>query len=163
MSAAVSGATEWTHLFSPAYMVLDLRSSTRDQVLFELINRVPGIHRNEVAKQQLHRALLERERLCCTAVGKGIAIPHTRSNIAGIAGRPVVVFGRHQDGIDYCENGSPDIRLFFLLLAPDVNRHLHTLSRLTRLLRDEELRNELLSVSEPEEVLDAINRAESRL
>src|SRR4051812_23638886 len=156
MSAAVSSGTEISRLFLPARMQLNLHSSTRDDVLFELINCVPAMARNLELKRQLHRALVERENLCCTAVGRGIAIPHTRGQIAGAAPGPIVVFGRHAQGLLYCENDPRPIFLFFLLLAPDIYQHLQTLARLTRLLRDEPLREELLRVSSPEEVIQAI-------
>jgi mannitol/fructose-specific phosphotransferase system IIA component (Ntr-type) len=53
--------------------------------------------------------------------------------------------------------------LFFLLLAPNVNQHLQTLGRLTRLLRDDQLREELLTAENPQTAIEAISNAESRL
>jgi mannitol/fructose-specific phosphotransferase system IIA component (Ntr-type) len=149
-------------LFSAAAIQLELRSSNREDVLLELVEAIPALARNSEVKEQLHRALLAREGLCCTGLGRGVAVPHTRNCIAAAAGRTLIVFGRHASGIDY---GAPDqvpIRLFFLLLAPDIQQHLQTLSRLTRLLRSGELREQLLSAATAAEVIAAIASAETR-
>jgi len=163
MSAAVSSSLEISRLFSPANMNLNLHSAWREAVLADLIECIPGISRNDVLKQQLLRALVEREKLSCTAIGRGIAIPHTRSTIAGFAGRSLIVFGRHPDGVKYCADNPDPVFLFFLLLAPDINQHLQTLARLSRLLRDDELRQELLSVESPDAVIEVIANAENRV
>src|SRR5438046_4803258 len=60
---------------------------------------------------------------------------------------PYTTLFRSQEGLQYCQNDPRPIYLFFLLLAPDIYQHLQTLARLTRLLRDEPLREELLTAS----------------
>src|SRR5947207_15574883 len=110
-------------LFNTGAMQLTLRSTCRDDVLLELVEIIPALASNSEVKEQLHRALLAREGLCCTGLGRGVAVPHTRNCIAAAAGRTVVVFGRHEVGIDYGAADQMPIRLFFLLLAPDVQRH----------------------------------------
>ena len=80
-------------------------------------------------------ALLERERLGTTGVGKGVALPHTRlaglDNIfcAFVKSEPVSF-----DAVD----GKP-VDLIFLLLAPEESGadHLKALAKLSRILRDE--------------------------
>jgi mannitol/fructose-specific phosphotransferase system IIA component (Ntr-type) len=143
-------------------MQLSLRSSSPSAILLELIELVPGISRNEEVKEQLHRALTDREKLCSTALGRGIAVPHTRNPIAAAAGRALVVFGRHERGVDFVAPDQKPVHLFFLLLAPDINTHLQTLSRLTRLLRDPALGEALMAASSPEDVIGAIREAENR-
>jgi mannitol/fructose-specific phosphotransferase system IIA component (Ntr-type) len=162
MSVVVSRRHELSRLFSPDSMQLNLRSSDPSGILSELVELVPGISRKDEIKRQLHRALTDRERLSSTALGRGIAVPHTRNNIAAAAGRAVIVFGRHDHGVDFGARDQMPVHLFFLVLAPDINSHLQTLSRLTRLLRDGALREALMAAVSPEDVIGAIREAEMR-
>src|SRR5258705_5276270 len=147
-------------LFSRSAMELALKAHDREQAFRELISLLPGL--SEGARAGLLLSLLGRERLGSTGVGHALALPHTRYAVPGVR-RPLIVFGRHNAGLPY---GSPDgapVKLFFLLVSPDVAQHLQILSRLTRVLRDARLRDELLNAETPEEVLRSIDQAEERL
>jgi mannitol/fructose-specific phosphotransferase system IIA component (Ntr-type) len=77
--------------------------------------------------------------------------------------QPVVVFGRHPQGIAY---GAPDAipaRLFFLVVAPTVTQHLAVLARLIRLLHDPKLRQAFLTATEPANIIALMGKAESKL
>jgi mannitol/fructose-specific phosphotransferase system IIA component (Ntr-type) len=162
MSVGSTVVLQISALFSAATIQLNLRCSKREDILRELVESIPAIARSPETKDQLHRALLAREDLCSTGLGRGIAIPHTRNTIAAAAGRTLIVFGRHTIGVEYGAADQMPIRLFFLLLAPDIHRHLHTLSRLTRILRGAEVREQLLCASSPQDVIAAIRMAETR-
>src|SRR5881296_1791731 len=123
-------------LISAATIELRLRGRQRDDVLNELVGRIPEIAARPEAQQTLLRALQEREQLHSTGIGDGVAIPHARNAIAGLADHPIVVFGRHAPGIAYGAIDGAPVQLLFLLLAPSVSQHLQTLARLSRMLRD---------------------------
>src|SRR5258706_15634449 len=109
-------------LFNTGAMQLTLRSTCRDDVLLELVEIIPALARNSEVKEQLHRALLAREGLCCTGLGRGIAVPHTRNCIAAASGRTVIVFGRHEAGIGYGAPEQMPVRHFFPLPVPLLHR-----------------------------------------
>jgi mannitol/fructose-specific phosphotransferase system IIA component (Ntr-type) len=153
---------EVSELFSAATIQLDLCCTNRENALRELVEMIPGLRRNAQAKEQLHRALMAREELCSTGLGHGIAVPHTRNTITASAGQTLVIFGRHPTGIDYGAADQMPIRLFFLLLASDIQRHLQMLSRLTRLLRCADVRTQLLAANNAHDVIAAIRSAETR-
>ena len=115
----VSSAPRLTlgELLSESTILLSLRSKDRDGAFAELIDTIPALENRPEAKQSLLRALLARENLCTTALGNGIALPHTRNNIAGLD-RVVVVFGRRRQGVAYGSVDGAPVRLLFLLLAP---------------------------------------------
>jgi mannitol/fructose-specific phosphotransferase system IIA component (Ntr-type) len=147
-------------LFSPAAMELTLKAEGQEEVFRELAALVPFL--DEGARAGLLLSLLGRERLGCTALGRSVALPHTRYAVPGVT-KPRIIFGRHAEGINY---GAPDgapVRLFFLLVSPDVSQHLQILSRLTRLLRNSELIERLTSAATPQEVMRAIDEAEQQL
>jgi mannitol/fructose-specific phosphotransferase system IIA component (Ntr-type) len=54
-------------------------------------------------------------------------------------------------------------RLFFLLIAPTVTQHLAILARISRVLREPKVRQNLLTVDRPDKVIDLIRDAESRI
>jgi mannitol/fructose-specific phosphotransferase system IIA component (Ntr-type) len=148
---------------SPAAIDLDLKSAGRDAVLAELVNLIPQLANQPVARQTLLRALHEREQLYSTGIGDGIALPHARNALVGLVDEPIIVFGRHHEGIPYGAIDSAPAKLFFLLIAPTVTQHLALLARLSRILRDPKLRQGLLAAQTREEVVSLIQNAEKGL
>ncbi len=149
-----------SELLSPAAMNLNLKSTDRDSVLGELVNQIPQLAGQPEARQTLLRALHEREQLHSTGIGDGIALPHARNALVGLVDEPILVFGRHPKGIPYGAIDAVPARLFFLLVAPTVTEHLAILARLSRLLRDPKLRQNLLAAGAPEQVLALVREAE---
>jgi len=149
-------------LLSLATINLELKSANRDSVLSELVQQIPQLADQPEARQTLLRALYERERLHSTGIGDGIAVPHARNALVGLVDEPVMVFGRHKEGIPYDAIDSVPARLFFLLIAPTVTQHLGILARLVRLLRDPKLRQGLLAAKTPEKVIELIQGSEAK-
>ena len=150
-----------SELLRPATIETGLRGTQREAVLGELVGLIPEISGQADAQKTLLRALQERETLCSTGIGDGVALPHCRNALVGLVEKPVIVFGRHLPGIPYGSvDGSP-AKLFFLLVAPTVSQHLQILSRLSRLLRDSRLRQGLLAAERPEKVMALIKEAEA--
>ncbi|HYT58715.1 MAG TPA: PTS sugar transporter subunit IIA [Haliangiales bacterium] len=146
-----------------ATIELHLRGRRRDEVLMELVSRIPEIANRPEAKQTLLRALQEREQLHSTGVGDGVALPHARNALVGLVEKPVVVFGRHDEGIGYGAIDAQPAKLFFLLVTTTVTQHLAILARVSRLVRDPRLRQNLTTVDTPEKVIAFIQEAEATL
>ncbi len=152
-----------SELLSPATINLALKSADRDSVLSELVNQIPQLANQPEARQTLVRALREREQLYSTGIGDGIALPHARNALVGLVDHPIMVFGRHKQGIPYDAIDRVPARLFFLLVATTVTQHLAILARLTRLLRDPRLPHALLAADTPEKVITLVREAEAKL
>lgn len=150
-------------LISPATIELRLRGLQRSDVLSELIARIPEIADRPDARQTLLRALLEREDLHSTGIGDGVALPHARNALVGLVEKPVLVFGRHDQGISYGSIDAQPARLFFLLVTTTVSQHLGILARISRLVRDPKLRQNLISSDRPEKVIALIRESEANL
>ncbi len=144
-------------------VALNLSSNDSQGVLDELIGRIPEIADQPAARRTLLSALLERERLHSTGMGDGIALPHARNALVGMIDHPVLVFGRHAQGVEYGSIDGAPARLFFLIVAPNVTEHLAVLARLSRLLRQPKLRQELLAVADPAGVITLLRDAEAAL
>ena len=150
-------------LLTPAAINLDLKSTDRESVLGELVNQIPQLANQPEARQTLLLALREREQLHSTGIGDGIALPHSRNALVGLVDQPILVFGRHKQGIPYDAIDGIPARLFFLLIAPTVTQHLAILARLGRLVRDPKLRRNLLSADSAEKVLALIREGEAKM
>ncbi len=151
---------EW---LTPRQIEMNLKATTKDDLLAELVAKIPEFDSQPEARQTLLKALIEREELYSTGVGEGVAFPHSRNALVGLVDKPVLVFGRHPEGIAYgAEDGVP-ARLFFLLVAPNVSLHLQILARLGRLMRDPRLRRALLAADQPENAIELLKQAEATL
>jgi mannitol/fructose-specific phosphotransferase system IIA component (Ntr-type) len=152
-----------SELLSPATIKLNLHSLDRDSVLDELVNQIPVLTDQPAARQTLLRALHERELLHSTGIGDGIALPHARNALVGLVDQSIIVFGRHPKGIPYGAIDKIPARLFFLLIAPTVTQHLAILARVSRILRDPKLRQNLLTVDNADKVIAMVREAEQKL
>lgn len=163
MNGSGSTSIKLSDFLSPATVELNLTGTDRDSVLAELVSLIPEIADQPDAQATLLRALIEREQLHSTGIGDGIALPHARNALVGLVNRPVVVFGRHPTGVPYGAIDGLPARLFFLLIAPTVTQHLAMLARISRLLRDTKLRQNLLEAKTPEQVAALIRDAEAKM
>jgi PTS system nitrogen regulatory IIA component len=158
-----SGPVVLADLISQATINLNLKSLDRDSVLAELVDQIPAISKQPEARQKLLRALNEREQLFSTGIGDGIALPHARNALVGLVNESVIVFGRHAEGIPYNAIDGIPARLFFLLVAPTVTQHLAMLARISRLLRNTDVRKNLFEANSANQVLALIREAEAKL
>jgi mannitol/fructose-specific phosphotransferase system IIA component (Ntr-type) len=152
-----------TELLRCGGIKMRLTNNKRDAILEELVRLIPEISENAEAQNTLLRALKEREQLHSTSIGDGIAIPHARNALIGLVQRPVMIFGRHPEGVNYGGHDSEATKLFFLIVSPTVTHHLAILARLSRLLRNPVLKRDLLAADKSERVLEILRQAETNL
>jgi nitrogen PTS system EIIA component len=138
-----------TEFLEPTAIIDDLIGSTPQEVLTELCR--PLTATTGVEAHRLAEALLERERLASTGVGDGLAIPHGK--VPGLRGL-VAGFGRSRAGVDFNAPDRKPAALFFTLFAPERGRglHLHALARISRLFKNAEFRESLLSAKDAAEM-----------
>jgi PTS system nitrogen regulatory IIA component len=122
-----------TDLITPEGIIPRLRVASKKQALQELAKRaaeLTGLH-----ERAIFDALVERERLGTTGVGRGIAIPHGK--LASLP-RVMTLFARLERPVDFASIDEQPVDLICLLLAPQHAGadHLKALARMSRLLRD---------------------------
>lgn len=103
--------------------------------------------------------VLEREGLSSTAVDHGIAIPHAHcERVDGV----VAALGVSPGGLDYeAPDGRPVHLVFLILASPKATpAYLSVLGRTARIFHSEEMRQEVLAATSPEDVLEVITRHE---
>ena len=99
-------------------------------------------------KAEILSAITSREELGSTGLGNGIAIPHGK--IAGLK-RVTAVFARLAQPLDFDSVDDQPVDLVVMLLAPTGAGadHLKALSRVARLLRTEQVVDDLRSTDDP--------------
>jgi PTS system nitrogen regulatory IIA component len=117
----------------------------------------------EVDRQFLYQVLLARETLGSTGIGDGIAIPHVRNPVVLHVSRPTVSLLFLERAIDFGAIDSKPVDTLFTLISPSVRAHLHLLSRLGIVLRDERVRAALRARDSREALMAAFSAAESAL
>ena len=120
-------------LIAPAAVIPSLKAKSKKHVLEELATRAAKIE--HLPARDIFEALLQRERLGSTGIGRGIAIPHCR--LASVK-RIACVFARLETPIPFDAIDGDPVDLVFLLLAPENAGadHLKALARLSRLMRE---------------------------
>lgn len=134
--------------FSDDAVSLDLRASTKDQVLEELAKL---LSLDERATQTLLRVLRRRESLGSTGVGRGVAIPHCRSLVAS---RLRLAFGRHNAGLEFGAIDDRPVRFLFLIVAPPLeisNQYLPVLGRIAQFAKEPDVPERLAAMTSPAE------------
>lgn len=140
-------------LFTKSVVNLDVQSTTKDEVLKELIRSL-GL--DEKAEAVLYKTLKRRENLGSTGIGKGIAIPHCRSLVVN---RLRLAYGRKRDGVEFkAIDGSP-VHNFFLIVAPPLevsNQYLPVLGKIAQFAKDPDVPARLAEIETPEEFLELL-------
>ena len=110
-------------------------------------------------REAYKKGILAREEMSSTAVGEGIAIPHAKSEAVKA---PSLAAMTVPQGVDYQAMDDEPSNLLFMIAAPNNGDvHLEVLSRLMTLLMDEDFRAKLLAAKDADELLAAIDAAET--
>ncbi len=86
-------------------------------------------------KESIVRAIMNREELGSTGIGRGLAVPHTKHPSVD---RLVGTVGISEEGVDFQSLDGEKVHLFFLLISPPdrPGDHLRALESVSRQLRD---------------------------
>ena len=98
------------------------------------------------------KAVLEREAMMSTGVGKGLALPHAKTPaVGGMVGALVTT----TKPVDFGALDNEPVRIVFLLLGKLDSKSLHVriLSRVSRVMNREEVRKQILAAKSAEELL----------
>jgi fructose-specific phosphotransferase system IIA component len=149
-----------TELVVPETVVLDRPLASKEEaitVAVDILAEAGFVER----KQQVVRALLERERIMSTGIGNGIAIPHAQSQ--GVK-RLALAILRSKEGVDFDALDGKPVRLILVIVGPEERGgFIRVLARVSRLLQDGHLQKRILKARTPEEVVTAIAEEETKL
>lgn len=112
--------------------ILDLPGGERESVLSALCEAVSG---DGLAREALLSAVLEREALCSTGFGAGLAMPHVR--LAEVSSFRIAL-ARAREGIPFDAVDGEPVRLLLLVVGPlrERERYQRLMAKAARFLKD---------------------------
>jgi len=143
----------------PKAITADLAARSKQDALAELATLLARMCPKH-SESSIAEILADRERLATTGIGEGVAIPHGKSEHLGSIQGAVGISraGCEFDAID----GNP-VHIFVALLAPlaSTGDHLKALARVSRILKDPQVRARLVRSTSAEEVYASLVEADS--
>ena len=120
-----------TDLLSPERVLCCKDIGSKKRLLEQLSELLAGSSL-QLSQHEVFDALLNREKLGSTGLGKGVAIPHGR--MAGLE-KPLCAFIKLNDPIDFDAADDEAIDLVFCLLVPEnsTEEHLQVLSTIAEI------------------------------
>lgn len=149
------------HLFErlrPELILIDPPVTDREALFASVAQAVAAVAPG-VGPQEVTRALMDREAILSTGVGRGVAVPH--GQVDGLEGL-LVGASTHPGGIRYPSLDGEPVRLVFCLLgSPETAAdHLACLARVARLARRADSLEPLVTASSAEEFLERLEALE---
>src|SRR2546423_1831917 len=105
------------------------------------------------------RAILKREELGSTGIGRGVAVPHTKHpSVDRLVGTVAV----SHEGVDFNSLDGERVQLFFLLISPPdrPGEHLRALENISRQLRDDTFCKFLKQAKTPADIKQLLEEAD---
>lgn len=115
----------------------DLEAEDKEGVIREMTAAL--LKAGKIAEEEFEsivKAILKREELGSTGIGRGVAVPHTKHPSVDVL---VGTVGVSVEGVDFNSLDGEAVQLFFLLISPPdrPGDHLRALENISRQLRDD--------------------------
>jgi len=139
----------------------DLRSIDKSTVIAELVESLLSAGEIKSAdKDDIVKAILKREELGSTGIGRGIAVPHTKHPSVN---KLIGTVGVSTNGVEFESLDGEKVQLFFLLVSPPdrPGDHLRALENISRQLRDETFCRFLKQSKTSDDIFQLLNEADS--
>ncbi len=142
-----------SQLLNKTAILADLKASDKKGVIDELSEAIA--QSTSAPARDIATVLMEREQLGSTGIGGGIAIPHGKLDaVKSIR----IGFGLSRKGVSYDSLDNKPVHLFFLLLTPEnsAGGHLKVLAQISKLLKMDSFKKNLLAAESADAVFDII-------
>ena len=140
---------------------VELSSEDKEGVIKEMTGALAAA--GQIAEEDLEsiqKAILKREELGSTGIGRGIAVPHTKHpSVEQVVG----MVGVSAKGIDFESLDGEKVQLFFLLISPPdrPGDHLRALEIISRQLRDDTFCKFLKQAKTVEDIQQLLEEADN--
>jgi fructose-specific phosphotransferase system IIA component len=137
-------------------IILKPKSTNRWELIREMVEiAVKNKKIQEEDKEEIIKALIEREKSMTTGIGNGVAIPHcTSQKVNDIT----VIMAISKNGIAFDSVDNQAAHIVILLLVPKnkLAQHIKTLANIAKMMGDKILRESLLALKSAEAVANTI-------
>ena len=138
-----------------------VESGDKESVIREMTTALKAA--GSVAEEQFDsivEAVLKREELGSTGIGRGVAVPHTKHpTVDKLCGTVAV----SEEGVEFDSLDGEKVHLLFLLVSPPdrPGDHLRALENISRQLRDDSFCNFLKQSKTPEDIWQLLEEADN--
>ena len=135
---------------------LDKENAIREMV--QALCKAGKVEKEEY--ESIVKAILKREELGSTGIGRGVAVPHTKHpSVDRLVGSVAV----SAQGVDFASLDGEVVHLFFLLISPPdrPGDHLRALENISRQLRDDTFCRFLKQAKNVEDMQILLNEADT--
>lgn len=148
-------------LISVDHIAVGVRAADKAAVIASVARHVAEVEEG-VDEQALYSALMQREALGTTGLGRGIAVPH--ATLSGFR-RTVVMVAKLEQPVDYGATDGDLVGVVFTLVCGKETQHaqLRALARIARLAMRHNLAEELRPLTTSDEVRDRLRDLEQDL
>jgi mannitol/fructose-specific phosphotransferase system IIA component (Ntr-type) len=140
-------------------IIPDLKATTKEGVIRELIEslRASGQFRGGET-EDIVKAILKREQLGSTGIGRGVAIPHSKHVTVE---RLIGALGVSKAGINFDSVDGEPVHVLVLLVSPQERPgdHLRALENVARSMRDDGFVRELRAAATRDEIWRLLDEA----
>jgi mannitol/fructose-specific phosphotransferase system IIA component (Ntr-type) len=139
---------------------LSLQARDKESSIKELVQLLESAHGVNTRGEILSK-VLQRESMMSTGIGNGVAIPHGKTRLLDhLLGACAV----SPAGIDFDTMDGEPATLFILLVSPESLRgpHVKALANVSRLLKEESVRNALRQSASPADFMRVLREAEEK-
>jgi len=148
-----------TQILQKQCVKVPLEGKDKESVITELVDVLDaaGVLAD---RQQVLQAVLLREQMRSTGIGSGIAIPHGKCDAVS---ELVMAIGISPDGIDFQSVDDKPVKIVILLVSPSdqTGPHIQALARISRLMLDEQFRQQLEQADSPQQIYELLSDREA--
>lgn len=139
---------------------LSLQARDKESSIKELVQLLESAHGVNTRGEILSK-VLQRESMMSTGIGNGVAIPHGKTRLLD---HLLAACGVSRPGIDFDSMDGEPATLFIMLVSPESLRgpHVKALANVSRLLKEESVRNALRLSTTAEEFMRVLREAEEQ-
>lgn len=139
-----------SEILSTGKIIPELKGNSKEEIIDELVD----LFKNDDRVKDIglvRTAVIEREKIMSTGVGKGFAIPHAKTTAVN---EIVAAFGKTKEPVDFQALDNQPVNLFFLLVGKEnlVGPHIKLLSRISRMMNKDEFRESLSKATDADEI-----------
>lgn len=145
----------------PEAIRIHMSAADKQGLIEKLVDLMAGVYKLGKPDDIL-KAVMERESLMSTGVGKGVALPHGKSDsVRELVGCLATV----EPGVDFSSPDESPVRIAILLVAPshETGPHIRALAHISRVLQDDSIRDLLILSKSPKEIFEILDRKEKDL
>ncbi|MCL2805896.1 MAG: cation:proton antiporter [Treponema sp.] len=143
-------------LIDPECFCMELNGNTKLEIITELVD-ILAAKGKLLDRDQVLADVLERENSMSTGMGRGIAIPHGKTE--GIS-ETTVAIGIKNKGIDFDSMDGMPSRFFILIVSPKVfcGLHVEFLAAVGSIIGEDTLKEAVINSATPQDAVDLIRK-----